>query len=411
MQAVMSTPATHDAAFKAVKPAMDPKEVFYRHFEAQATAIQDDIANLSNIATAGGERKDATDHILTSISRLTNEVSDAAALAPPRDQMIYNQALKALREHLNVQTSRFGPRSRFAFSPRSKERFLSSSPPRNTQAQVSASNNSNAAAAAVQQSEDKVGDLPKFDNTKGKNYNAEMASQSGTGIRKPSFSTARDIDISSHRGMHIILPATASRATTSGSITDLRNCVLDMSVPTLRRGLTENQDDDDDDETEPSKKATKKRRTLKASPFSSLAIKDISRSVIIAGRVAGPAHITGVKDAVLVVNARQVRIHECENVSVYLWAGSRPIIEDCTGMRFAEIPAQYLTSDQEPSTNQWNQVDDFNWLKSEASPNWRAITPGEANDENAIPSTFWETTVRGGPQLCTEDILHKAGIA
>lgn len=148
-----------------------------------------------------------------------------------------------------------------------------------------------------------------------------MASQPGLGIRKPSFSAARDIDISSHRGMHIILPATASRATTSGSVTDLQGCVLDMSVPTL---------------------STSKAKG-RPSPFASLAIKDVSRSLIIAGHVAGPAHITGVKDSVLVVNARQVRIHECENVTVWLWCGSHPIIEDCKNMRFAELPETYVS--------------------------------------------------------------------
>lgn len=54
-------------------------------------ALQDDIANLGNIAVTGGERRDATDHILAGISRLTTEVSDASEYAPPRDQMIYNQ--------------------------------------------------------------------------------------------------------------------------------------------------------------------------------------------------------------------------------------------------------------------------------------------------------------------------------
>lgn len=54
-------------------------------------ALQDDIANLGNIAVTGGERKDATDHILSGISRLTNDVSDASEFAPPRDQMIYNE--------------------------------------------------------------------------------------------------------------------------------------------------------------------------------------------------------------------------------------------------------------------------------------------------------------------------------
>lgn len=173
-------------------------------------------------------------------------------------------------------------------------------------------------SAFQENNKDTLGDLPNFSNDKGKNYNVEMASQPGMGIRKPSFSAARDIDISSHRGMHIILPATASRATSSGSVTDLQGCVLDMSVPTLKSG--------------------------KPSPFASLAIKNITRSLIIAGHVAGPAHITGVRDSVLVVNARQVRIHECENVAVYLWCGSHPIIEDCKRMRFAEIPHCYVSS-------------------------------------------------------------------
>lgn len=176
--------------------------------------------------------------------------------------------------------------------------------------------------------EDGLGDLPSFGDGKGKNYNFEIASQQGTGIRKPSFSAARDIDISNHQGMHIILPATASRATSSGSVTDLEGCVVDMSVPTLSAA---------------SKAKIEGTRKSKASPFASLAIKNVSRSLIIAGQVTGPAHITGVRDSVLVVNARQVRIHECENVTVWLWCGSHPIIEACKGMRFAEIPVPYVS--------------------------------------------------------------------
>lgn len=266
--------------------------------------------------------------------------------------------------------------------------------------------------------EDGLGDLPNLGDGKGKNYNVEIASQPGTGIRKPSFSAARDIDISSHQGMHIILPATASRATSSGSVTDLGGCVVDMSVPTLSAA---------------GKAETKGTRKSKASPFASLVIKNVSHSLIIAGRVTGPAHITGVKDSVLVVNARQVRIHECENVTVWLWCGSHPIIEGCKGMRFAEIPDPYvsvcppfsspsphprhvkseadarwqLTVGQDSTNNQWNQVDDFNWLKAEASPNWKTISD---QDKEWVPVQFWETTVRGAPSLSTDDILRGAGI-
>lgn len=248
----------------------------------------------------------------------------------------YTQALKALREQLNTQTSRLGPKSRFSFSSRSKEAFLSSSPtsPSNivqTSLTHTSNENDSAVLSPLEKSaeDDGLGDLPTFGDSKGKNYNAEIASQTGTGIRKPSFSAARDIDISSHQDMHIILPATASRATTSGSLTDLQGCVVDMSVPTLSASDKEN------------KKGTRKS---KASPFASLVIKNVSRSLIIVGQVSGPAHITGVKDSVLVVNARQVRIHECENVTVWLWCGSHPIIEGCKKMRFAEIPAPYVSS-------------------------------------------------------------------
>lgn len=236
------------------------------------------------------------------------------------------QALKALREQLNIQTSRLGPRSRFSFSSLSKETFLSDTAIRSPGARPSNENDSAVFSREDGVEDDALGDLPTFRDDKGKNYNAEMASQPGAGIRKPSFSAARDIDISSHRDMHIILPATASRATTSGSVKDLKNCILDMSVPT----------------TSPTSSKSSKSRA-KASPFASLAIKDVERSLIIAGRVTGPAHITGVRNSVLVVNARQVRVHDCENVTVWLWCGSHPIIEDCKGVRFAEIPGPYVS--------------------------------------------------------------------
>lgn len=312
------------------------------------------------------------------------------------------KALKALREQLNIQTSRLGPKSRFTFSPTSKEAFLDSV---NRKLQNSVANEND--APLDEDKNDNLGDLPSFPTNNAKNYNAEMAGQSGPGIRKPSFSAARDIDISAHRNMHIILPTTAARATTSGSVTDLQGCVLDMSVPTTAADKT------------------KGTQRCKASPFASLAVKNVSRSLIIAGHVAGPAHITAVKNSVLVVNARQVRMHDCENVRVWLWCGSRPIIEGCTGVRFAEIPGSYvsscpphlcaggvltlgqLTDKQDASNNQWDQVDDFNWLKAEASPNWSKLAEG---DEGWIKPQFWETTVRGGPLLSTNDVLREAGV-
>ena len=56
--------------------------------------------------------------------------------------------------------------------------------------------------------------------------------------------------------------------------------------------------------------------------------------------------------------------------------------------------------------NQWDQVDDFKWLKAEHSPNW-SILPSEERLEEEV----WTTVVPGGPGVGLEDILKKVGIA
>ena len=305
------------------------------------------------------------------------------------------QALKALREQVNIQSRGLGPTTGFEFTQESKESWVAAGKEKAPTAGPDADDSD---ATVQAEKTDAVGDLPSITGARqaavAKDYNAEMASQGVDGVRKPSFSQARDIDISNHRGMHIILPATASRATASGTLTELRGCVLDMSAPF----------------------ASKKKGVHHggAAPFNTLAVRNISGSLVIAGQVAGPAHVTGVRDSVLVVNARQVRMHECRNVTVYLWCGSHPIIEDCEDVRVAPLPKVFLGRGQDngADSNQWDRVDDFGWLKAEASPNWRRLA-GEGDgqsDDHAVPEDFWTTTVKGGPALSTVDILRQAGI-
>jgi hypothetical protein len=158
---------------------------------------------------------------------------------------------------------------------------------------------------------DSVGELPSFT----KNYNSELgAAGAGGPVRKPSFSQASNVNISGHVGLHIILPSSASRATASGSLTALKRCIVDMSVPTAN-----------------------------GAPFAGLALKNIRQSLIIAGNVAGAAHITNVEDSIIVVDSRQVRMHDCKNVDIYLHCSSRPIIEDCANIRFCPIPKSHVS--------------------------------------------------------------------
>jgi hypothetical protein len=165
---------------------------------------------------------------------------------------------------------------------------------------------------------DTLGELPTIGGSaSSKDYNAELSRPSTAGIRKPSFSQASRLSITNHKGLHIILPPTAAHATSSGSLTNLERCIVDMSAPTSS--------------SHPS-----------SSPFAALTLKNINKSLIIAGSVAGAAHITSVRDSILVIDARQVRMHDCRNVDVYLRVAGRPIVEDCEGVRVAPLPGVYV---------------------------------------------------------------------
>jgi tubulin-specific chaperone C len=228
------------------------------------------------------------------------------------------QAIKALFEKLQETRAKFVPKARFAFRAIQK----------NGRVIPLANVNESAAAQQVSEySDSPIADAPLHPmsppgetNMLGglpsliKNYNEEMSKGvPGEPIRKPSFSQASNVSISNHQGLHIILPSSASNATSSGALTELTSCIVDMSIPTA-------------DDT----------------PFASLTLNNIKHSLIIAGQVAGAAHITGVEESVIVVLARQVRMHECRDINIYLLCNSRPIIEDCSNVRFAPIPACYV---------------------------------------------------------------------
>lgn len=140
-----------------------------------------------------------------------------------------------------------------------------------------------------------------------------MRSLLGGGIRKPSFSQSNSVAISNLTRTHVILPSSAAHATSSGTVSHLRHCVVDMSVPTKT-----------------------------GRPFAGLTLKDIKDSLIVCGHVSGPIHITGLEGAILVVACRQFRMHESKNCDVYLHCASRPIVEDCKGIRFAPLPECYV---------------------------------------------------------------------
>jgi len=151
------------------------------------------------------------------------------------------------------------------------------------------------------------------------NYNATLRAETTRSIRRPSFSKAHKINIFSQENQHILLPISASRAITTGSLRDINHCIIDMSLlssPSLPKDVH----------------------------FATLSMTNISHSLILTGSVLGATQVTNMTNSVLVTNCAQLRMHDCSNVDVYVRCGSGPIIEHCAGMRFSPLPSALLQS-------------------------------------------------------------------
>ncbi|KAF8424111.1 tubulin binding cofactor C-domain-containing protein [Tirmania nivea] len=124
-----------------------------------------------------------------------------------------------------------------------------------------------------------------------------------------------------------------------------------------------------------------------SSPLPSmLAAKDITTSILFAPHVSGPAHLTSIHNSIVILNCAQFRMHDTHATHVYLLCPSRPIIEDCSGIKFAPLPVEWIPGGLREETNMvgrknmWDQVDDFKWLRAEHSPNWSVMPEGEKVD-------------------------------
>ena len=133
--------------------------------------------------------------------------------------------------------------------------------------------------------------------------------------RAPDFREPQAMTISSISYSHYVLAPSSKHQGSSASVMDICHSVIDLSTST-------NQ----------------------AETFKTMTIRSVSESLLLCGKINGAVHITGVDHGTLVINSRQVRIHKCKECTFYLRCTSRPIIEDCKDIRFAPIPAVYVSS-------------------------------------------------------------------
>ncbi|KAJ8629108.1 hypothetical protein MRB53_022431 [Persea americana] len=104
---------------------------------------------------------------------------------------------------------------------------------------------------------------------------------------------------------------------------------------------------------------------------------------VFVGPVLGSILIEEAEGCLFMLASHQIRIHHAKATDFYLRVRSRPIIEDCSSVRFATYLLVYEGIEEElresglaEDTGNWANVDDFRWLRAVQSPNW-CILPKE----------------------------------
>lgn len=342
---------------------------------------------------------------MSSIARLSNEVNDISATTPARDQKTYAEAIKALNTKLQEVRNAFAPKPKFTFksglkfSEKKNESAISlndsaeldaqkqQNVPRNVPDSLSSDAGAQARTSDLPASNSIDSLEPALTGTTTRTREEQDLNQKFEEIRhKPPPSNQSRLEVVDRDDSCYAIPSEVKYS--SGTVAKIRDSIVNLS----------RQD------------AGSANSGVQPAFLAALTLKDIRRSLILCGNVAGAVHLTDIHDSVIVLQSRQFRMHDSINCRIYLKTSSRPIIEDCGRLQFAPAPRTFLYETEangEEAENEedglWANVDDFKWLKPEPSPNWSKLPSGE----RLSPST-WETLL-GTP----EDIrnaLQSAGV-
>ncbi|XP_044761014.1 tubulin-specific chaperone C [Coccinella septempunctata] len=110
---------------------------------------------------------------------------------------------------------------------------------------------------------------------------------------------------------------------------------------------------------------------------STLHLHALKNCVVISGPVSTSIFASNCENCTLVIACQQLRLHSSKQLKIYLHVTSRAIIEDCSEILVAPYKLKYKNIGEHfeksglGTSNNWQSIDDFNWLKAnEQSPNW-----------------------------------------
>jgi hypothetical protein len=338
---------------------------------------------------------------LSSIARLSNEVNEISSSTPARDQKTYAEAIKALNSRLQDARSAFAPRPKFAFKSGLKfsekknasaisltdAAELSGRQQQHVPEGVQDSLEAGSHAPAPQRRDTSPKTVDSLEpaltgtTTRVKQQQQSPPKDTGTVGNISGSSNHNRLELAGYDNAHLTVPS--DEVHSSGTVAKIRSSIIDLS----------------------------KRDHKITQPLAALTLKDIRKSLVICGNVAGAIHLTDIHDSVIVLQSRQFRMHDSTNCHIYLQTSSRPIIEDCNGLKFAPAPEWYLDDAKTNNTGEatidggmWANVDDFKWLKPEPSPNWSRLP-----SEKRVSPNSWETLFASDDE--PSKVLQRVGVS
>lgn len=117
-----------------------------------------------------------------------------------------------------------------------------------------------------------------------------------------------------------------------------------------------------------------------------LHVHKLKQCEVVVAAVSSSAMMHHCSRCVFTLAVKQLRLHDSDAVALHLHSLSGPIIEHCQHVAFApndlhwpEVPEllQQASLGVKAEASAWSEVQDFNWLKRQASPNWRAVPSGQ----------------------------------
>ncbi|KAI7850253.1 tubulin binding cofactor C-domain-containing protein [Circinella umbellata] len=256
--------------------------------------------------------------ILQNINNLEKQLTHATEFIPSYDERQYARQIKELGRSLDTARANLTPKPKFTFKSRKQKK------PQQERSADTIATNVTTSLITIKSITTDISNLPRDENDEDDD-NVISYSDISDQLIEPTLSSVNPVDV---------------------SLSNLTRCTI----------------------------------ILKSGQISALHIKNLSQCVVVCSTIRGSVLMYGFTRSVIAVGCHQFRMHDARTVHVLLNVSSRPIIEDSNDIYVG--PYSLLLNIPDNNINYYDQMEDFNWLKKQASPNWRVMNKPEADEFN-----------------------------